>query len=371
MNDRYSFGAKRLLRIIIAGVIVIGLGGLLVWGFLEGRGEAALEARREQPVNAAVQVSHDGAGAATITLTLNLQKRAGIRVIQPKTTPYQRQIQAYGSVLDLQQFTDLSNAIANTKAQLAIAAAKLAASQPAFQRARMLHNDRQNISTAQLQAAEAAYRSDEASFRAAQVQTQNAAASAYQAWGPVLGRSLADGTALAKELIEHRKVLIQVTLPLGVSLSRAPQTASIETTTGQHVRIDFVSAATRTDPKIQGLSFFYTADAASEALPGMNVIAFLPVGQPTPAVAVPASAVVWLHDRAWVYLETRADAFTRYEIPTTQPQPGGGYVVLAAASNGETGGDPQGLPAHTPLVVAGAQALLSQEFSAQIQIGGD
>ena len=378
MNQQHSFRAKPLLSIIIAAIVAVGLGGLLIWGFLEGRGEAASEAQREQPVKAAVQVSHNNAGAPTITLDPDLQKQADIQVTRPKATPYQQQVQAYGSILDLQPFTDLSNTVANAKAQLAIAEAKLTASRAAFQRAQVLNKNGQNISTAQLQTVDAIYQSDEASVGAAQVQTQNAAASMYQAWGAVLGQSLTDGTALAKDLVGHKRVLVQVTLPLGVLLPQAPQTASIETTTGQRVSIEFVSLATRTDPKIQGVSFFYTADAASGALPGMNVIAFLSVGQPTSGIAVPASAVVWLQGQAWVYLQTAANAFTRREIPTTLPGPDGGYVVPALATTPQSESDvsvsngaARGFPMNDAVVVKGAQVLLSQEFSAQIQVGGD
>jgi hypothetical protein len=330
MNEQQSFRARPLLWIIIAGLVAVGLGGLLVWGFIQGRGEATAEAQREQPVKAAVKVSQNNTGAPTITLGPDLQQQADIEVKQPNAAPYQQQLQAYGSVLDLQPFTDLSNTIANAKAQLAIAEAKVAASRAAFLRAKELHNNDQNFSTAQLQAAEATYRSDEASLRAAQVQTRNAAASAYEAWGPVLGQSLTDGTGLTTDLVQHKRVLVQVTLPLGVSLSQAPQTAFIENATGQRVGIEFVSPATRTDPKIQGVSFFYTADAASGALPGMNVIALLPVGQPTAGVAIPASAVVWLQGRAWVYLETAANAFTRR---WSSPAP-----TLSHPSRGENGG---------------------------------
>ena len=380
MNENNSFEARQRFRIVIAVVAAVALGGLLVWGFTEGRGEATAEARREQPVKASVQVSHNNAGAPIITLSPDLQQQAGIQGRRPKAAPYQQQVQAYGSVIDLRPFTDLSNMIANAKAQLAIAEAKLTASRAAFQRAQVLNKNGQNISTAQLQAAEATYQSDEASVRAAQVQTQNAAASVYQAWGAVLGQSLTDGTALAKDLLGHKKVLVQVTLPLGVSLSQAPPTASIEANAGERVKINLVSLATRTDPKIQGVSFFYTADAASGALPGMNVIAFLPVGQPTSGIAVPASAVVWLQGQAWVYLQSAANAFTRREIPTTLPGPDGGYTVPAAANTPRPGADAsasgadsaaQGFPANESLVVKGAQVLLSQEFSAQIQVGGD
>ncbi|AGK59747.1 hypothetical protein HYPDE_40393 [Hyphomicrobium denitrificans 1NES1] len=376
--SRYpASGARPLFWILILGISTAGLSGLLVWGFIKGRDGAAAEAQREQPVKAAVQVSRANTGLPTITLDPNLQKQADLQVKRPNTAPYQQQVQAYGSVLDLQTFTDLGNTIANAKSQLAIAEAKLAASQAAFQRTQVLHKN-QNVSTAQFQAAEATYRSDEASVKAAEVQTQNATASAYQAWGQVLGRSLADGTPLARGLIQREEVLIQITLPVGVSLGRAPQTASIETTTGQRVRIEFVSPATRTDPKIQGISFFYTADAASGALPGMNVTAQLPVGQSTSGIAIPASAVVWLQGRAWVYLQVATNTFIRREIPTTEPQPGGGYVVPALANpqrselpTSDVDGAEPPLPKNESLVVSGAQVLLSQEFSSQIQGGGD
>ena len=380
MSRRPSSGWRLLPGVVLALIVAAALGALLIWGFTESRQEATAEAQSEEPIKPVVEVSRNISGTPTITLGPNLQKWAGIETIQPKTAPYQQQAQAYGSVLDLQPFTDLSNTIANAKAQLAIAHAKLVASQAAFQRAQVLNKNQQNISTAQLQAAEATYQSDFAIVQAAQVQMQNAAANVYQAWGSALGQSLTEGSPLAKDLLERRKVLIQVTLPVGTPLAQAPQAASIETTTGERVKIDFVSQAPRTDPQIQGVSFLYTADAASGALPGMSVIAFLPVGRPAPGIAVPASAVVWLQGRAWVYLQSAANIFSRHEIPTTEPQPGGGYIVPvpAAAPTPEheasaagMDGEAQGLPTDEPLVVKGAQTLLSQEFSAQIQLGGD
>jgi hypothetical protein len=367
---------KSLLGVVLALMVAAAVGALLIWGFIAGRREATAEAQGEQLIKPAVEVSRNISGAPTITLGPDLQKQADIETMRPKAAPYQRVARAYGSVLDLQPFTDISNSIANAKAQLAIAQAKLVASQAAFQRAQVLNKNEQNVSTAQLQAAEATYRADLATVQAAQVQMQNAAANADQAWGNALGQSLAEGSALAKELLQHSKVLIQVTLSAGTPLAQAPQAASIETTTGERVKIEFVSQAPRTDPQIQGVSFFYSADAASGALPGMSVIAFLPVGRPRQGVAVPASAVVWLQGRAWIYLQTAANAFSRHEIPTTEPQPRGGYIVPAQepereASAAGVDGEAQGLPTDEPLVVNGAQMLLSQEFSAQIDLGGD
>ena len=122
--------------------------------------------------------------------------------------------------------------------------------------------------------------------------------------------------------------------------------------------IAYVSPATRTDPRIQGVSFFYTAPAESGVLPGMNLLAFLPSGRTVRGITIPASAIVWWQDRAWVYRRTGADSFTRTEIPTDLPATGGGYVVKGAAKD-------------TEIVTQGAQSLLSEEFRAQIQVGED
>ena len=371
---------KREHLISVAVAAVLALAGLLVWGFLTGHSAATSEAQREEAVKPAVRVSQNPFSPPTLVLNPQLQKQAGVQLRPPQPAPYQQELQAYGSILELQSFTDLGNTLASATAQRAIAEAKVGASRESFERARRLYKNNQNFSRAQLQAAEATFQTDEASLRAAQVQARNAVASAYQMWGSVLGQSLASNTALAQALIRHKKLLIQVTLPLGISLPRAQENASIENSNDARIPIEFISAANRTDPRIQGASFFYTAEAGSGLLPGMNVIALLPAGRPATGIAIPASAVVWMQGRAWVYLRTGENAFTRHEISTAQPQLGGGYIEPSdigalrpdfAGPPSSAGAAAQSFPTNLPLVVAGAQALLSQEFSAQIDVGGD
>jgi len=84
-------------------------------------------------------------------------------------------------------------------------------------------------------------------------------------------------------------------------------------------------------------------------------------GSPIEGIEVPSSAVVWWTGRAWVYLRTGADTFTRHEIPTDAAAPGGNFIVPVNS-----------LPQPIPEIVAqGAQTLLSEEFRAQIQVGED
>lgn len=128
-----------------------------------------------------------------------------------------------------------------------------------------------------------------------------------------------------------------------------------------HTEVQFVSVATQTDPKTQGLSFYYTAAADRGLLPGMSVLAFLPARPGFEALEIPPSALVWLSGSAWVYLGTGTETFSRHPIPTDAPLPDGGFAVPVGT-----------FPRPRPeLVLKGAQVLLSEEFRAQIQVGED
>lgn len=342
---------------LLVAVGVVACGALLGWKILAGRDEAAVEAQRERAIKVPVRVSGKN-GDPVITLDAETQQRSGIETGVLPSTPHPEELRAYGMVLDVARLTELSNNYASAKAQVQTAQAKLAMSKPAFERAQKLFGETHVVSQAQLQAAEAAFGTDQASLVAAEAQVRTLTATAYQEWGSVLGKSLVDESPMIKALIERQNFLLQITLPPGVILSAPPATASIEISKATRGEITFVSPATRIDPKIQGLSFFYAAAAETGVLPGMNVLAFLPSGKSTEGVAVPAPAIVWWQGRAWVYRRTGEETFTRVAIATDLPAPGGGYIANDVAKDAE-------------IVTHGAQLLLSEEFRAQIQVDED
>src|SRR5581483_12007530 len=141
--------------------------------------------------------------------------------------------------------------------QVEIAQAKLAASKAAFGRAQTLYRNQQNVSQADLQAAEAAFRADQAALDAANAQLSGLTATAVQDWGPVLGKELAEGGPLVAALAARREFLIQVSLPPGTAVAEPPPEGAVQTAAGARVPIRLVSAAPRADPKIQGISFLY------------------------------------------------------------------------------------------------------------------
>lgn len=350
MNSRLSPQPRRFAWWIIAAVIALIIAALLIASFLASRGEAATEAQRESPIQAPLRVSTQN-DATVITLDAKTQRRNGIQTAMLISAPYQPEMRAYASVLDVTQAGGSITSLVDLRTQLRTARAKADASKAAVDRARKLYADHQDVSLAQLQSAEAMWRADQAALAAIET-------TALQQWGPVLGKSLINGSTLINKLIARQELLLQVTLPPGAELREPPATGSIQIDQSSHAPITLVSRAARTDPKIQGVSFLYLAPASSGVLPGMNLLAFLPSGAAAKGVIVPASAIVWWQDRAWAYYQTSADTFTRIKIATDHPAAGGGFVVA-------------NLPNDAPIVTHGAQLLLSEEFRAQIQVGGD
>lgn len=348
---------------VAATVALCGvLAALAVHGFMEGREEAAVEAERETPIKPPLRVSMPASGQPIVTLDAAAQKAIDLKTLAPQPTPYHDQVRAYGTVLDLATLTTLNTNYVTAVSQLNTTQARLAASLPAYERAQALYAKRIG-SLAQMQTTEAAVFSDKAAISAAQSMVRTLAATALQEWGPVIGTSLVNSGGLVMRLIERKEFLLQITLPPGRSID-PPPAASVEVGgNAGRAEVRYISPATRSDPKIQGYSYFYAAPANSGMLPGMNVRAYLDSGEAAEGYTIPASAIVWWAGRAWVYALLDEDSFTRREIPTDMPAGEKGADFIAPLS-----AFPDGKPR---IVVTGAQMLLSEEFRAQIQVEGD
>ena len=360
MNDRplRSAPSRRILPIVLAGLVTLGGAAALLRSHPAGADQPGRDPdEAEQAVQAPQRVSVEH-GETVITLDADAQRRSGIELATLHNAAHPERLRAYATVLDSQPLTELRARYADAEGRLRTAQAKLAASKAAFERARTLYADQENISAARLQEAEASYRVDRASLAATQSQLRMLSAGAQQAWGPVLGRALTDAAPLAARLVERRDLLVQVTLPPGRSIVSPAHDAFVRLDGDTRVPIALVSAAPRTDPRIQGASFLYTASARSVLLPGMSALAYLPSGKSVEGAIVPGAAIVWAQGGASIYLRTGAQTFVRRAISTALPAPGGGYVV-------------QGLPDGARVVVQGAQMLLSETYRAPAQGGGD
>ena len=347
-----KFSRTLLLVLIIA----VAVGGL-IFAFIEGRAEFARERERESPVKAPTRITVVG-GENVVKFDDAERKQGGVEIGPLSAITYQATIRAFGVVVDPQELIDLRGQLETALAQLNKGRAASDVARKEFERQKALVKS-QNVSEKSFQDAEGNFLVEQANLAVAQAQVNAMEATARQRWGAVIGQALIDNAASAERLWRKEDLLLHITVPNGVALAEAPPTATVQGAGGSALAAKFISRAQRTDAKIQGRSFFYIAEAKDAGLlPGMNVAALLPVGEPQPGVLVPGSAIVWLHGKTWVYAEGEPDHFARRVVSTEQPD-GDGFFQPADFASGSR------------FVVQGAQVLLSEEFRAQILIGDE
>jgi len=326
---------------VAAGIVLIAAAMLAM-----GMAREAADTDRDQPAAAAPQRVSVENGETVLRIDRETLARSGIVATPLAAVTGGATVPVFASVVDVARLTDLASASAIGTAQLAAARARAQASGAALARSRLLHADAQNISLAQLQAAEAGYQADKAGVEAAQAQAATALASARQEYGP----ALLPGGALVAAIVSRRSLLVQVALP--ADMGAPPSTLAIEGDGGVRAAARLVGPAARTDPRVPGRSVYYVVPASSGLVPGMSVTASLPVADTGRSAAVPEAAIVnWL-GRPWVYRRRADGAFVRAALSTDRRDAQGDFIV-------------RDLPPGAMIVTHGAQLLLSEELRGQ------
>ncbi len=292
-------------------------------------------------------------GQTVVTLDAATQERLGIVVAPLRAVRMRRRAPAAATVLSAQGLVALRNAYVTAEAQAETAQAQLAVSSQEYERLKTLYAENQNASMKALQAAEGMLRANQARLDAARKELEIAKSAVQQSWGGMVASWVAKNSPLLTSVLDQGAMLVQVTLPPGVSYEDLPE-INLSTPNGNSVDASYVSPFPQIDPRIQGISMLYLARAYPTLQPGMNLVAHLPVGKRSRGVVIPPSAVVWRQGRAWVYEQTALTQFTRRLVPTDEPLRGGYFAT-------------QGFQGGTRVVVQGAQVLLSEEFRSQIQ----
>ena len=309
-------------------------------------------ATRDEPSRTA------NANQPVIKLKPSQQSQIGLETAVLEAAPHPEQFRAYGAVLDISRITELTNSYANAQAQLQTAQAKLEVARSAYERTRNLVESAA-LPKKEAEVAEGTFRTDKAALAAAESQLRTLAATAQQEWGPVIGKGIVERSPTVVRLIERDLFLVQVTLPPGVSVTGTPGTALAQAPTrNANIDLAYVSPATRTDPRIQGLSYFFSAPGDSGLLPGMNTTVYVPSGNTYEGVFVEDTAIVRWQGRSWVYLRVAEDTFKRLPISTDQPVSDDDYVV-------------RDIPSGSEIVIRGAQVLLSEEAKSELRGGAD
>lgn len=343
---------KPILRILVVCVVVLGIAGGLIWGFLSGRSEQAAETERDAAVEAPSRIAAEG-GKTVLTFDEQAQRANGIALTTLAADRRSEEAQATGVVLQLQPLLDLKTSYNGALMDIAKARAAANASQAEYARLLQLNQGGQNVSEKSVETARAASESDAAVFENAQQSLAVLKSSIPLHWGAVVPGWLEQGSPQLDALLAQHEYLLQVTAASGAGWT-APGPATVQLPDGAHAASHLISVLPQLDPRLQAPSFLYSVAAHPGLIPGINLPVFLPSGPLRNGVTVPYSSVVWWQGSAWCYVEEQANKFTRMEVSTANPTPGGWFVS-------------EGIATGARVVTAGAQTLLSEEFRSQIQ----
>lgn len=299
--------------------------------------------------NASPQVTHQN-GRVVVRLSSSDRAYLGIREAPLKPARKRKQRSLPAMVVPVQKLAALVTAYDAAGARLEKAEITARVSRQEYRRLKKLYHDQQNVSRKAVESAEGVYRSDRVDVQLARTNLSLATAAVLQKWGETItGWMGHDATRLQRVLL-RQDVLVEMTLPPGASV-KAPPEIEFNLPAGGRADARFVSSFPQVDPRVQGVGYLYVTRARPGLAPGLNLVAHFGVGALTSGVIVPASAVVWLHGKAWAYVAAGPNRFVRWQVSTAIPEPGGWFV-------------PHGFKPGRSVVTQDAQQILSVELMA-------
>lgn len=295
-------------------------------------------------------------GAPAVRLTVAEQQYSGIRTEPLERMSYRAESQVYGEVIDLQSLLKIRAQYIEAEAEREIAQARLQVSAQEYERLRGLNSQGNIISASRMREVQSRWQGDQARLTAAGMRARNIRAQAVQVWGTELtDEAFGAQSERMERLVNREEVLLRITLAPNQSLPKAGRTAFVERNGERHNAREavFISPAPRTDLAAQGETYFFRA-ATDGLRTGMRVAAWIPQDEaPATGILLPAAAAIWYGGEPWVYVQVDEELFARRAVPAAN-EVAGGWLARDGFSLG------------APLVVSGAQMLLSEEFRWQI-----
>jgi multidrug efflux system membrane fusion protein len=297
------------------------------------------------PEAKAVEVKRTEKGDVVVTVSDEAQKRIDLKLDELKPTRHEPELTAYGTVLDPAPLITAQNEIAT----IAVA---LETSKKAAARAKALFDQGENVARKTLESADADVKANEIKLKSFRQQIA-------LDWGDGITKlSPTELQSLISDVLNSKLALVRVDVPTGEMISgelAAARISTLNSTQWQTAKV--ISSAPKVDPKTQGQGFILQCSSA-QLRPGAAVTALLQTaGTPQQGVIVPEAAMVQLIGKAWSYVQTGTNSFTRQEISLATPVDGGWFQI---STNSLKAGD--------RVIVQGAQELLSEEQKAQISI---
>jgi hypothetical protein len=244
-------------------------------------------------------------GAAQISLTLSQQQAVGIRIEHPLALSAAPAIDAYGVVLDPATLVTELGRMESAQAAAAAAEAEAARLQ------RLYRDDMQ----ASLKASQAA----QAQAVEAQAQSRAAAMSFALQWGPLASWNAEQRGALLGSLGNGQRLLLRAEVP-GARLVSGVDARALVEVDGVSVAARVLGPLARTGAQSQSAGWLLLLEHAPPGFgPGARALVRLRPAASTPGLLVPATALVYAEDGAYVYRQVRAGDSFRYAPAAVKP----------------------------------------------------
>lgn len=271
-----------------------------------------------------------------ITLKTEEIQSLGIATAPARAASWRQQVNGYGVVAAL-------DVIAQTDAEVMTAQAAAAQSSAAASRARSLSTGEEAaVSREVVETAQGKATADAAALALAQRKT-DAAFGRNAPW-----HSAATRQAIMARLASGRSVLVRISFPLGSMGNQTPQALQIARL-GANPKSWTATTVWEapSDATLPGRGFYALLDG-SDLAQNEHVTAAVPIGAAETGVIVPATALIYGDNEAWVYVQTGPTTFLKIRIDTGKAL-GDGYFV------------PKNVRAGQPVVTDGAGLLLARE----------
>lgn len=295
-------------------------------------------------------VTHEN-GQIVIHLSREAQQNLGLAEAPLQSARRARQMAFPATVLAVNNLQTLVSAYQSASAQLQKSEISATVSRQEYRRLKKLYGEQQNVSAKAVQAAKGVYQSNEVDVRLAKEHLSIASGAVRQNWGSTIAGWVVHDTSSVQSILDHADVLIEMTLPVGETLS-APSEFEFDLPAGGHASAHRVSAFPQVDPRVQGVGYLYITPSRPGLAPGLNLVAQFGVGALRKGVIVPGGAVVWLHGKAWVYIATGEGRFVRHGVATKIPASGGWFMA-------------KGFQPGDSVVTQDAQQILAVELAAK------
>lgn len=279
----------------------------------------------------------DKSDSQVLTLTAAEISSLGLTTQTAQAASYRGEIKGYGTIVAL-------DTIAQADADFMSAQAAAAQSRAAAARARFLFVGQNGaVSREAMEVAQSKADVDQAALALARRKTE-ALFGRDAPWEKAASRA-----AIMARLSSGRTVLVRVSFPLGGVSQRPAQLVISRLGVGAHRWTATTVWDAPSDPEFPGPGYLALLDG-SDLAQNEHVTASVPAGAALSGVTVPANAVVYSEDQAWVFVEQAPGRYLRLPIDTQKATEGGYFAGVDA-----------GIRPGQRVVVNGAGLLLARQ----------